>query len=220
MSAINYAPVDHFSAEITDGAIAGIAAPIGGSLPCQVGLFAGDVPVAFARAARFSQEAEDAAIRLGWCGFKLQGLDQALALGGPVEVRCGASGAVLMKPKIGPEIFSASVRSPRVLSVFEAIFITRAAEGCPDVARLAVFGREHLRRHGPRGFLAATYRTILGREADPVGIAMWDGAADYASLVEQFIADMVESAEYEAIPVRVLPGPFQTAFAYDQTLIA
>lgn len=220
MSAINYAPVDHFLAEIADGILTGIAAPIGGSLPCQVGLFAGDVPVAFARAARFSQDAEDANIRLGWCGFHLPGLDQAMALGGPIEVRCGVSGAVLLKPKIDGGIFGDTVKSSRTLSVFDAIRLTREAEACPDVARLAIFGRDHLRLHGPRGFLTATYRTVLCREIDPTGLAMWDMAVDHASLVEEFLEDLTHSAEYLSLPVHTLPGPFQSGFAYDQTLIA
>lgn len=220
MSAINYAVVDTFSAKVVDDRIQGIAAPIGGPLPCQVGLFAGDVPVAFARAARFSQDAEDAAIRLGWCGFELPGLEQALALGGLIQLRCGASGAVLMKPKIDPDIFSTSVRSPRILSVFEAIRNTREAEACPDTKRLALFAREHLRLHGPRGVLSATYRTILGREIDPTGLAMWDHVSDLSDLVDEFIEDLVNSSEYQNMPVQVLPGPFQTAFAYDQRLIA
>lgn len=218
MSVINYAPVAHFSAETVGDSIKGIAAPADGPRPCLIGLFAGDIPVSFARAARFSEAAEKNEIRLGWCGFQLPALDQAVALGGKIEVRCGVSGRSVMKPNVDVSVFGTAGRLNRVLSVVDAMRLVREAEACPDRLRLEVFAREHFRQHGPRSFLSAAYQTVLGREIDAGALAQWDHVSDHGALMTPFLERLAQSQEFVSMPYQVLPGPFQARFAFDHGL--
>ena len=168
-----YSAVSQFFGTIVGVNLEGWAAPDRGRAPCQVSLYSGDIPIAFCRATRFSSEAEHEGVRLGWCGFALPALDQALALGGPVAVRCEVSGKVLMRPDLTPRVFNNSHKSPDLMSVFEALEYLRKQESCPDAERLAVFGRNHLRRHGAHSFLNALFRSLLSRDADTEVLQLW-----------------------------------------------
>ena len=218
MSVMNYAPVSIFSGEIVDGVLEGYAAPERGLLPCSVGLFSGETAVSYARATRFSEEAEASGVRLGWCGFRLPGLAQALALEGAVEVRCGVTNAVLLKPAIDVSKVERSSRLVRQVSLTEFLTLVRSEDACPDVARLAIFASDHARRHGDRSFLHAAYQTLLGREPDSAIMAVWNGDSLDIDEIERLLSDMVESDELQGRAVQGIPGPFQSSFKFDRGL--
>ncbi|WP_428151633.1 hypothetical protein [Brevundimonas sp.] len=219
MSVIHYAPVVSFSAGIVDGAIEGYAAPARGLLPSSVALFAGDTAISHVRAARFSEEAETAGVRLGWCGFRLPGLAQALALGGQIQVRCGVSNAVLMKPAVDVSAVEKSSRTVTQVTVAELLALVRSEDSCPDVQQLAVFGHDHMRRHGSVSFLFATYQTLFDRDPDSSVIEGWGGETMTLIEVATFLGEMMASEELESNAVQGIPGPFQTRFKFDRALL-
>jgi len=218
MSVMNYAPVSTFSGEIVDGALEGFAAPAKGLLPCSIGLFSGATAISYARATRFSETAEASGVRLGWCGFRLPGLAQALALEGAVEVRCSVTNAVLLKPAIDVSEVERSSRTISQVSLAEFLTLVRSEDASPDVSRLAIFAYEHMRRHGGRSFLHAAYQTLFGREPDGATMAVWSGDGLDLDGIERYLADMVASDEFQGRAVQGIPGPFQSSFKFDRSL--
>lgn len=219
MSVLNYAPVSIFSGEIVSGVLEGYAAPERGLLPCSVGLFSGETAVSYARATRFSEEAEASGVRLGWCGFRLPGLAQALALEGAVEVRCGVTNAVLLRPTVDVSMIERSSRLVREVSLTEFLTLVRSEDASPDVARLAIFGFDHARRHGRRSFLHAAYQTLLGREPDDPTMAARNGDSLDIDAVERILSNIIASVEFRRRTVQGIPGPFQSSFKFDRGLL-
>lgn len=218
MSEINYAAVVEFSAAVVNDAVEGFAAPRNTLLPCMVALYAGDVPISFARAASLSPEAQDEGIRLGWCGFRLPGLPQAFALGGEIQVRCGVTGKVLMKPKVEAASVERKNRTSKSLTLTEFLTEIRREEACADVEDLAVFAYDHLRRHGGHSFLFAAYQTFLQRDPDNAAIATWSGGSLSFEDVKAYLLDVFESDEFQTRAIQSMPGPFQAGFKFDRSL--
>ena len=218
MSEMNYAAVVEFSAAVVDDAVEGFAAPRNTLQPCMVALYAGDAPVSFARAASLSAEAQEDGIRLGWCGFRLPGLPQAFALGGEIQVRCGVTGKVLLKPKVEAESIERKTRTTQSLTLTEFLTDIRNEEGCTDVADLALFAYDHLRRHGGQSFLFASYQTFFQRDPDQAAIESWSGNGLSLAGVESYLLDIVKSDEFKNRAIQTMPGPFQAGFKFDRSL--
>lgn len=212
---MNYAAIAEFSAEIVDDAMQGFAAPKTGLLPCVVGLFAGDTAISFARATSFSEATE---IRMGWCGFRLPGLAQAVALEGEVQLRCGVTNAVLLRPVVDITTVERKTRIVEQISLTEFLSGVRAQEAFPEIGQLAIFGYEHMRRHGGQSFLFAAYQTLLEREPDAATISSWSSEGLGVDDIETYLADIVESDEFRRQAVKALPGPFQAGFKFDRSL--
>src|SRR6195952_722234 len=97
MNKDSYAPVSYFELlqeTSLSGSIRGIASPSAGTKPCALVLVSGKNMISTTAANTFAAEAETRQIRLGWCGFTIGGLGQALAGGKDIELRCLVSGDV------------------------------------------------------------------------------------------------------------------------------
>lgn len=217
---ITYAPVASFAMDIVGDAYVGHAAPTPGSqAPCLVVLTADGTPIAYSRAARYSETAEAAGIRHGWCGFFLPGRALAMGLGDSVQIRCGATDAVLAQPGFDPAILQTPAPATSQISVIDVVTLARDGESCTSVEQLAEFARHHLQKHGLHSFLHATFQMFFGRDADNEVIDAWLRAGDPEAEVLPFLEGVIGSKENQAKHFRHLPGPFQTQFRYDRSFI-
>ena len=214
---ITYAPVSNFAMDIVGDAYVGHAAPARGSqAPCLVVLTSDGTPIAYSRAGRYSAAAEAAGIRHGWCGFFLPGRALAMGLGDSVQIRCGATDAVLAQPGFDAAVLQTPPPATSQISVIDVVALARDGESCTSIEQLAVFARYHLHKHGLHSFLHATFQMIFGRDADNEVIDAWLRASDPDEEVIPFLEGVIGSGENRAKHFRHLPGPFQTQFRYDR----
>lgn len=217
---ITYSPVSDFAVEAIDDAFVGFAQPSGGGAqPCLLSLVADGVPIAYARAARFSRTAAAQGRRRGWCGFVLPGRTLAAGLGDSVQIRCAMTDRVLHQPAFDASLFERQGQDPAQVSVIDMVALARQGESSVDMDQLVEFGRFHLNKHGMHSFLHATYQMFFGRDADNLVIDAWLNCDDPQAEVEVLLEGVIDSEEYQAKPFRLLPGPFQTQFRYDREAI-
>ncbi len=217
---IQYAPVADFSVELTPDGFIGFAAPQGrGQPPCLLKLTSDGEPIAYTRAAGYSQAAEAAGKRRGWCAYALPGRSIAQGVGDSVQIRCGATDRVLSQVPFDPSLFERPAPGVTQISVTDLVELARHGESCRDVEQLAEFGRFHLERHGVYSFLHATYQMFFGRDADNGVIHPWLNCDDQMAEVQVCLDGIFESEEYLAKSFHHLPGPFQTQFRYDRDYI-
>ncbi len=210
-----YPPVVTFALAQTSPRLIGYAAPKNGTKPCVLKLTADDTPIAFIRASRFSAEAFDAGLRLGWCGFEIPGLAQAFAIGSRVELACAGSGAILATIPVSTAVFAARAGEVERLSAAEVIVASRSGETCEHLDQLLPFAAHHRQKFGPRAVVEATFQTVLGRWPEHDLVDRWSRSiGDDAELIA-FIDEITDSPEYRKDPLRSLPGPFHQAFRYD-----
>ena len=216
---ITYSPVADFGLEVVEDSYVGFAQPAGGGQACLLSLVADGVPIAYARAARFSPLAAAQGRRRGWCGYVLPGRTLAQGVGDSVQIRCAVTDRVLHQPGFDAALFERPGQDPAQISVIDMIARTREGEACVDLAQLVQFGQFHLQKHGMHSFLHATYQMFFGRDADNAVINAWLQCDDPLAEVAVLLDGVMESEEYQAKPFPLLPGPFQTQFRYDREFI-
>ncbi|NBB63515.1 hypothetical protein GVN18_30075 [Pseudomonas sp. ODNR1LW] len=200
--------------ELGGDVLRGYAAPSGFE-PALIKLVAGDIPITFARAAGFSPAAEDAGVRLGWCGFELPGLRQAFAISDDVKVCCGVSGEILST--IPGDLVSKEIPPSVELSAHDLLLKVRSLDCCRTLDPLTPFALNHYRRHGARQFIEATYQTLLGRWPDDTVPDLELSLSSDEERVIFYLIDVIGSEEYAAKWGDLIPGPFSTGFRYDRT---
>lgn len=209
-----YSPVAAFHLERDyEGRAVGYAAPTGGA-PVLLKLTSDQTPIAFVRATAYSQAAADAGLRSGWCGFTLTGLSEAFAVGDDVELKCVASGQIL-KAFTLEDLALRPLPAQTPLSAIDLVALTRRAECCPTVEILTSFGLNHLRRHGHRHFIEASYQTLLGRWPDSAAPEMDLELETQEDQVLAYLNDLLASSECLARWGGLIPGPFHPAFRFD-----
>ncbi|WP_156680433.1 hypothetical protein [Sphingomonas profundi] len=205
------APVAAHALAIAGEAIVGYAAPAGGPLPCTLRLEADGAAIAIERATRFSPEAAAAGVRHGWCGVVLPGLPLAAALADVAQVRCHASGRLLIEVAVP---LPQSAPAPPPLTVEQLIARAHERDSCGAIEWILPFAEATLRGRGIAGFLDAAYRTLLGRAVEPELAARW-AQQPPPDAMRQALLMILTSPEHASVPGRVMPGPFHPDFAFD-----
>lgn len=214
-----YPPVAMFALTEQSSRLIGYAAPKSGMKPCVLKLTADDTPIAFIRASRFSLEADDAGLRMGWCGFEIPGLARAFAIGSRVEIACASTGAILATIPLSPAVFGSRAAEPERLSVAEVIVASRSGESCDGIDQLLPFAAHHLRKFGPRAAVEATFQTLLGRWPENDVVDRWSPSIHEDEQLTALVTEITDSSEYQDDPLKSLPGPFHQAFRYDLGLL-
>ena len=214
---VRYPAVDLFAAKSTGDVITGYAAPKGGVLPSVLKLMSDNVPIAYVRASRFSAEAEQAGLRLGWCGFRAPGLSKAFAIGSTVTLRCAQDDRILMTVPFNEDVFTSSNGSTLTA---EAIILTGGrGEVFESVEQMLPFMRWHRDRHGQSGLVEAAYMTILGRWPDGAAVHTWSPLVDNDKGIVSMLSAIAKSDEFLRKPAHCLPGPFHQGFRFDRGLL-
>ncbi len=211
MTARNVSPaVTRWRLTVVGDQVCGYAAPAGGPLPCLLRLEADGAAIAIAYATGYRNEAAAAGIRLGWCGVALPGLRQAAGIADRVQVRCGATGLLLLDvPLDEPD----PLATRPVMTAADILAHARGRDGCAATTHILPFAAATLRGGGIAGLMAAAYRSLLGREADAAIVAAWQ-AHPPDDPVSAVLAMILTSEEYRAAG-GVIPGPFHPAFGFD-----
>lgn len=218
---MTYAPVAAFELVRGGEKLQGFAAPSGGPAPCLVKLTAGETPIAFAQAGRFSAAAAAAGLRLGWCGFDIPGVRQAFAIASEVTLSCGVSGETLATIPFDPALFEGGQPAESTLSVIQLLTLARDGEMAEDIAHILPFALAHLRRHGARALIEASYQTLLRRWPDGdanMNLHVEEGQTD-EDAVAAHLGNMAGSAEHNSQVAPAIPGPFHQAFRYDRAVL-
>ena len=209
--------VDVFAGKSEGGVVTGYAAPRGGTLPSVLKLMSDDVPVAYVRASRFSAEAEDAGLRLGWCGFRAPGLSKAFAVGSRVTLRCAHDDRVLMTVPYSEDVFSAP--GGRALTAESVILAGGRGESFDSPKQMLPFLRWHRDRHGHSQVIEAAFMTLLGRWPDGAAVHAWTPRVGDDKGLVSLVTTIVESDEFLRKPVASLPGPFHQGFRFDRGIL-
>lgn len=209
-----YSPVAAFKLDRQDDVLTGYAAPQG-EPPCLLELRAGDTPVIFAKAARYSPLAAADGLRGGWCGFEVYGVAQAFAIDDAVRLVCSVSGQTLVEIATPPASRPAFDALP--LTVLDLLAEVRRNDAAPSMDEVLPFALNHYRRHGARQFIEATYQTFLGRWPDAGAPQLSDRASSDEKRVLAYIRQVTRSDECIARWGDGCPGPFHPQFRYDRT---
>lgn len=214
----NYAhsPVSVFEAAVEDGVIVGYAAPQSGS-PCLLRLSSDNLPISFAAAAGFSDAAAAAGLRSGWCGFRLHGLRQAVAVGERIEISCAASGRILKTLEGGEAAMPASAPAVKSLTVLDFLAEVREPRMCVSSEQLLPFALNHYRRHGGQSFRDMAYVTLLGRWPDAAAPHVDESIEIEEERILAYVDDLIESDEFNRKWNGMIPGPFHQDFRLDTT---
>lgn len=212
-----FAPVERFEvseSEFDIGVLMGFAAPVSGPQPCGVKVSAGGELLATTSASRFSTDALTAGIRLGWCGFMIGGVEQCVALGHDVELRCMASDRLLKRWKAQTVASSLRPRQRRRLSVSDLRSRLNLERGCSDIQQVMPIAEHFARLHDSRAFVEISYRYLLDREAD-IGSSVYVNT-DYSerSNIEILWRMIMDGTEFKTRFIAMLPGPFDTGFLF------
>lgn len=215
---VAHAPVTIFKIISRSERLVGYATPKAGLRPSVINLVAAGEVICSAKASRFNEDAATAGIRYGWCGFELAGLPRALALSSECSVTCAASGAVLERMILRPELLAA--RPERQPLTAADVLDFAGGERCRDIRWVLPFAIDHRNSRGIHSVLEATWQMLLDRLPDAEEIELWHSVvqtdAGLGELLQTLVAEM-EEATYA--PVR-LPGPFHPSFRYDRKLLS
>lgn len=199
---------------MASGTIEGHASPERGPLPCGLRLEAGLEAVSVAEATGFSDAAARSGLRLGWCGFVIGGLAQAIAMDDDVTLRCSASGAVLAKWSAASLTGSLLPTARRPLTVEGLIARSIAAGGCSDARQVLPFAVGLAKAEGREAFIEATYRYLLDRRPDAKAINL-PGRDDLdPGIIEACWQAVMSSDEYGSVRRWGHAGPFQPSFPF------
>lgn len=210
------APVAVSEVLIEGARVFGYAAPQSGG-PCLLRLSANDTPISFAVAGGFSAAAAKEGLRSGWCGFELQGLRAAIALGERVEIACAVSGRILKSVSLDAEDMPPPPSVTRSLSVEELLSEVRAPRGCPGLEQLLPFAMNHYRRHGAQSFRDMAYLTLFGRWPDEAAAHPDGEIVEDEKRISAYLDDLVWSEEFASKWAGQLPGPYHPDFRFDTT---
>ena len=217
-----YAATETFEAS-TDlgqaGVVNGIAAPLNGPKPCLVALIAGSEIIAISQASQFSPNAHAKKVRLGWCGYSIGGISQAIAIDPTPELRCAVSGRVLMR--LEGEMLAARIQPPirPMMSVDELRARLQVEAGASDIEQVMPFAIELFHRKGPEALVVASYRYILDRQADAAGLLRYAADCTDPQNIRNVWASMMHSDEFRARKRKVLPGPFDPDFPFSRNCL-
>ena len=216
---VAHAPVTLFKVLSRSDRLVGYATPKAGLRPSVINLVAAGEVICSAKASRFNDAAAAAGIRYGWCGFELAGLPRALALSSDCAVTCAASGAVLERINLTPEVLASRPQGRQALTATE-VFDFAGSERCQDIRWIMPFAIDHRNRRGIHSVIEATWQMLLDRLPDAEEIELWHSIlqtdAGLGELLETLIKEIAEAA-----PAAVrLPGPFHPLFRYDRTLLS
>lgn len=217
MTAGRHAPTAQFEVlrmDMASGTIEGHAAPDRGLLPCGLRLEAGRETVSSAEATGFSDAAARSGLRLGWCGFVIGGLAQAVAMDDDVTLKCAGSGAVLSKWSAASLTAMLLPAARRPLTVEGLIARSIAAGGCSDVRQVLPFAIGLARTRGREAFIKATYRYLLDRLPDAQAIDLPRGEEVDPGMVEACWQAVISSDEYTSVRRWGHAGPFQPSFPF------
>jgi hypothetical protein len=216
----SYAPVHRAEINrdlIEHGIIQGFAAPLQGPAPCRVELVAEGQVVSIADACGFSGAARAAGIRFGWCGFRLNGLSAAGALGDRVYLRCVVSGNLIEEFESMP-LELTSIEKPE-LSVSELRKFIGDLFGCSKLDHIAPFAEWYQKKYGDYAFIEASYAYLLDRKpAHAEVIECLKELPKNWGMVDcwQMIIDRPEYAGRRSL---VLPGIFSANFPFGLELL-
>lgn len=200
--------------DLIKGRITGYAAPAEGPKPCALVLLSGSQIVSIARAIRFSAAASDTGVRRGWCGFVISGVEQGLALGGEVQLRCLVSER-LFGQWSGEELGGVLRRSTRsFLSVVSLRKHLSIDGGCSNYRQVVPFALDLGRARGSRAVLEASYRYLHTRSLDRLGEESFLDELLEAAAIERVWEVIMRSEEYRARRSIMLPGPFDPGFTF------
>ena len=205
--------------DLPAGVLRGFAAPADGTRPCALVLAAGSEVIALARADRFSPEARQQELRLGWCGFSIGGVAQGIALGEDIRLCCLLSGRIL-KRWDGAELAEMVRPSRTLLSVTDLRDRAQAARGCSEIDQVLPFALDLARTRGSRACLNASFRYLLGRPVDSAGAKSF--LADFLNVanIVALWSEIMGSPEFRARGRTYLPGPFEPDFPFPLSAIA
>ena len=209
-----FAPVERLEiVQLVGNRVRGYAAPVGGDRPCAVVIASGSRVFGVAVAGAFSTEAKAAGLRLGWCGFEVMGALFGMALGGSAELRCAVESRTLVQ--LNNVDCLAQVMAPRPqASVEAALSIVQRQNDATGPDAVMPFSEAYCRVHGNAAFVDATYRYLLGRNADPHGrdsfLKDMDGGLSPDAIWRRFMT----VPEYTNLPRHSFPGPFDPGFPF------
>jgi hypothetical protein len=212
-----YAAVDYFEIlqePAPSGIVRGIASPAGGPAPCALVLFSGQTMIATAPARDFSAAAKAHHIRLGWCGFEIGGLSQALAHGQEVELRCLTSGKVLAQWESTSLAVGLIPQHRKFLTVGDMLKKLGNEGACPDISHILPFALALSQTRGTRPFLEASFRYLLGRQLDSAAELRFAGDYTTDKAVLSFWHTVLDSPERDRQAKLALPGPFDPFFPF------
>ena len=212
-----YAPVKKFEIQqdmLSSGVVRGLAIPASGSLPCALALAAGPNVLAVAAATNFSSVALERNIRLGWCGFEVGGLNQAVATGHDVEIRCHTTGQVQVRWD-GTTLASCLERQSRKHLTVQGM-LSRLSSNITlaDLDQVVPFALDLACRSGSRPFLRASYQYILRRWPEPEAESRFAGDYTTPQAIRELWNVLVNSPEATAARTPFLAGPFDPSFPF------
>ena len=222
MTKNQYAPIKQFDIlqdVFSSGPISGLASPVAGSQPCALALVAGTKVVAVATATAFSPVALKRNMRLGWCGFEIGGLSQAVATGHDVELRCHATGQVQVRWDGAILALRLTQQHRKHLTVQDMLRKLSSNITIADVEQVLPFAMDLARRQGSRPFVKASYRYFLGRLPEPEAETRFAGDYTTHEPIREFWNVLINSPEAGAIRQSFLPGPFDPSFPFPLNIL-
>ncbi len=180
---------------------------------CHVRVLSDGRPVAEALADRFRRDLLEAGIGLGFCGFVARA-QKPLAPGphllqlleAKTETPIGREVRIEIPASAAEKTANARLALPHPQTIWSDEDV---------LAHLAQFNlAAHHRRMGTLRFIDVTFRYVLGRWADEVGLNAYARELDSGALSpEQFFAALLRSKERKANP-KPLPSPFDYRFPF------
>lgn len=212
-----FSPVDHFCVEDeipSSGLASGFAAPARGPKCCVIAIASGDEILAVSRASSFSPAAREKNIRLGWGGFTISGLAQAIASGTDPELKCLVSGKTL-KQWSGEELSEKwSSDSFSWVNIQDVRMRLQLEQGCRDVEQVVEFAMDFRAKHGPEALLNISYRYLLQRDLDDGGRSLYFQSFPDTSSILRTWNTIMDSNEFAMRSRGYLAGPFEPGFPF------
>jgi hypothetical protein len=201
---------------LATGVIQGFAAPERGPNPCRLELVAGGQVVSVANANGFSEMAQAAGVRFGWCRFDLVGLSMAGALGETAHLRCAISGNLIESIDL-EALTLAPVRRPALSAPKLKTYIS-GLSGCSQLRQIMPFGEWYRAHRGESAFIDASYNYLHGRHADGEEISIFMRTLPEGWGVMDCWDKIVESQEYADRRNWELCGVFSPGFPFGREL--
>ncbi len=172
-----------------------------------------DAPLAEGVANLHRGDLADVGFRLGWCAFRLR-------LARPVEELAGAR-LVLRAAATGAEIAATDAWRLRdapdgPLASIEAIAAAdpTTLRSVQQLSGCAPLLQAFIERHGLPAFLRAAYGYVLGRPADPAGLASYERLLRIGAVTPfGLLVLLAESEEFRREP-RLLATPVEPGFVF------
>lgn len=213
----SYAIVDIFNVTVAEeGTMCGVAAPASGMKPSAIKLIVSGETISAARATRFSADAANDKIRLGWCGFEIGGLQAASALGSPIQIRCVASDAILQTWN-ATEIHRMHFikKKTEKISIFQYLDLIKMTYSCNNLEQVIPFILHYHNKFGDKLLCETILKYFFGRdfsefeiEENLENLKSFSHIKDYLYNIKEKLQIEQESKEF------IRPGPFEGSFPF------